>query len=357
MPEPWTDRELEQWNQCWNEELTRENIEEFLIGLPDETNPDYYPQIKELFNIEDTEIRNEIVNNIYQSDELKIQTDGHVDDVRFAAFYFLANHARRKSNTEDFLAWIERGRQDFQNRPLYQYMESILYREQNKYPHAINKCRPVFNEYSDNWPIAVGFAHNIIHGIEEELVGANQKKELAQEALNTIKMAIQSKPDYGKSYLIKARALAVLGRFEEALDEVDRAIEKEDSKKEDYAERIADRYFHRVRIEVSQQKHQLERQTREVEDRMDNMQSRFVQLLGFFAAILAVVFTSTQIAVSLGAQEAVGVVIVLTGGLISGFASLSLLLPGNLDMYRVITVIGFGLAGIAGGVYLVMSTV
>ena len=349
MSEPWTDAELEAWEQRLQDSLTRENVEAFFSGLPDETHSEYYPQIRILFNLTATEQRNEIMTAIFDDDDLLLERDASVSDVRFAALYFLANAARRKNNIEEFSTWVDRGRPEYQHKLQFQYLESILHRERDEYPHAIHKCRPVFNEHPDNWPIAVGFAHNIVHGVEAGLVDESQTKELAQEAIDTIETVIRTKPAYGKSYLIKARALAALDRFEEALDAVDRAIELEDSKKEDYAERIADRYFHRVRIEVLQQKHDLEEKTRAVDNEVSNVQSRFVQLLGFFAAILAVVFTSTQIAVSLQATEAIALVIVLTGGLLSSFASLSLLLPGTLDLRRVIVVIGLGFAMMAGG--------
>lgn len=183
----------------------------------------------------------------------------------------------------------------------------------------------------------------------------DRRQALAEEVIDKIDPVIQARPEYGKSYLIRGRALAVVNRFGEAIDDINRAIELEDSSKEDYAERIADRYFHKMRIEVAQQQYELTEKTETVTRRIENIQSRFVQLLGFFAAILAVVFTSTQIAVSLEPAAAVGLILVLSGGLIAGFGSLVLLLPGDINMRRVVIVLAMGIIGIVSGAALVIA--
>ncbi len=354
MPNPWTNSELVEWERRLQEDFSRSTVAEFFSGLPEETHPKFYPQIKILFNINKIELRNKTVKQLFEDGTPTTEYEASIDRIRFAAFYFLAMKSRRKNNIRDFAKWVDIGNDEYQDRDMYKYLESVLHRKRKEYPEAIDKCRPIVKNHPENWPMAVGLAHNIVYGIEKGLVRSTKHETLAQEAIESIEAAITEKPEYGKPYLIKARALAINGRFEEALDEVDRSIHLEDSKKEDYAERIADRYFHRMRIEVEQQKYELDRATGEVQERINNIQSRFVQLLGFFAAILAVVFTSTQIAVSLQPTAAVGLILVLMGGLICGFASMSLLLPGNLDITRVVSVIVLGVIGVTGGIYLVV---
>lgn len=354
MSSQWTEEELAEWHTELEEDLSREQIESFLDGLPDATEPEYYPQLRTLFSLEETSSRNKIMRDILESDHTEADTTRELDDIRFAAFYFLANYYRRKSDPDDLSRLLSEW-DEFRHRTMYKYQESILHRERNEYPEAIDKCRPIVDEFPDNYPVAGGFAHNIIHGIEEGLVRDTEKQALAEEVIDKIDPVIQARPEYGKSYLIRGRALAVVNRFGEAIDDVNRAIEFEDSSKEDYAERIADRYFHKMRIEVAQQQYELTKKTETVTRRIDNIQSRFVQLLGFFAAILAVVFTSTQIAVSLEPAAAVGLILVLSGGLITGFGNLILLLPGDINMRRVVIVIAMGIIGIVSGAALVIA--
>lgn len=355
MSNPYTSSELERWEQQLNNDLSRENIEDFLYGLPKSTDPKYYPQMKTLFRIENPTGRQTIIEEIISASQPKIDVSNSSDfeDIRFAAFFFLLNYYRRRSEINDFAILLDEYKNEFGERPLYRYEESIVHREHNEYPDAIDKCRTVITENPDCWPLLIGYSHNIVHGIEKGLVGKANREKLAGEAVEKIRKVLTEDPKNSKAHLIKARALSINNRFEEALEEVDRAIEWENSDAEDYTKRIADCYFYKVRIEIARETDKLEQKSRQVEERVDNIQTRFIQFIGFFAAILAVVFTSTRIAISLSPDAAVRVILVLTSGLIIAFASLSILLPGELDISRVIFVLSLGVAGMISGIYII----
>lgn len=360
--EPLSDTELTEWANTLNGDLTRANVERFLAELPDEEHPDYYTQLKTLFKVENINSRQQIVEAIFSDETLLIETDRSVDSVRFSCLYFLASFHRRKDNLGQFELWLERGREEFGDRLLYRYQESLLCRERNEYPEAIDKCRPIIAELPDNYPLVHGFAHNIVHGIERGFVAEENEQDLAVEAIEKLDPVLERVPENGKVHSTMARALAVDEQFDDALRELDKAIEYEDSAQTDYAERISHYYFHRTRVQLERYRREIrtdiEEAKSEVNDsvesaerKVDNIQSRLIQFIGFFTGLLAIVFTSTEIALSLSPDAAARIILVMISGLICAFASLGLLLPGASEGRRFEAVLAMGVVGLLGGIF------
>lgn len=360
--EPLTEEELDGWAATLNDELTRENVERFLTELSVETHPDYYMQLKTLFRVDTTNRRQRIVEEIFSDDRLQIETERSVQDIRFSCLYFLVSFHRRKNNLGQFELWLERGRDEFGERLLYKYQEAILCREQNKYPQAIDKCRPIIEKLPDNYPLVHGFAHNIVHGIEQGFVDEADRRELAAEAIERLEPVLKIVPENGKVHSTLARALAINGLFDEAIQELEKAIEYEDSDQSDYAERVSNYHFHKIRIQlddyqqsirkdVEAARSEVDSTVEKAEERVDNLQARLIEFMGFFAGLLAIVFTSTEIALSLSPDAAAQIILVMTSGLICAFASLGILLPRKGDDQRIEAVLAMGVVGLFVGIY------
>lgn len=356
-----SDAQLDEWANTLNEDLTIENVERFLSNLPHENHPDYYTHLKTLFKVDNVGKRQVFVESIFSNDTLHIDTDRSTDDVRFSSLYFLVSYHRRKDNLGQFESWLENGREEFEDRLLFQYQESILSRERNEYPEAIDKCRPIIAELPDNYPLVHGFAHNIVHGIEQNLVQEEDEQELAAEAIEKLDPVLERIPEHGKVHATLARALAIDGQFDRAIRELDKAIENEDSAQTDYAERISHYYFHKTRIQLAQHqqevrkdveeaKSEVQDSVEEAEQKVDNIQGQLIQFIGFFTGLLAIVFTSTEIALSLPPDAAARIILIMISGLICAFASLGLLLPVSHGGRRFEGVLAMGVAGLFIGI-------
>lgn len=350
-----------------DEELTRENVERFLAALPDETHPEYYNELKLLFQVNRTDRLLSIVEAIVEDDRLRSDVDRAAEAVRFSALYFVVSYHRRKDNTGQFELWMEKTRDEFEHLLLYRYQEAILHREKNEYPAAIEQIRPVIDELPENYPLVHGFAHNIVHGIERGLVDERRERELAREAVERLRPALDALSDNGKIYSTMGRALALDGRYDEALDHLQRAIENEDSEQTDYAERVTRYRFHQMRIqldqyqqtmqgEVEDAKRDIEATVEDAQEEVGDLRSQVVQFIGFFAGILAVAVTSTNIAISLSPDSAARLIVVMISGLVCAFASLGLLLPVDRTDSDVVGALALGVVGLLFGLYVVPAS-
>ena len=154
---------------------------------------------------------------------------------------------------------------------------------------------------------------------------------------------------------------AYLGDYEGAKRDLQTAIEKEDPGQDGYGERVG-RYRHILsRIEMMEVKDEIDSKVAEAkasieetrtraETSVDELQARVIQFLGFFAALLAVVLVSTEIASSFPPTEAMRLLLLVFGGMLSSFAGLGLLLPIERTTRRSLAVLALGAALVAGAI-------
>jgi tetratricopeptide (TPR) repeat protein len=359
--------QLDEWVSSLNKDLSRGTVEEFLLELPNETNPEYYNQLRYLFQIRDVSRLLKILEEILESPSKVADSSRPVSVVQFGALYFIVSYHRRKDNTGIFNYWMDRMEDLFSDLLMYKYQRAILYREQNRFPDAIDNARRVTKQLPTNYPIAHGFAHNIVHAIEEGFVDSLEREQLAKEAIEALEPALEALPDDGKIYATMGRAQAAAGNYEAALDFLKTSIKKEDSKQNDYGERVALYRFHQMQImldqyqegmsdQVSEAQADIQRSVESAEEKVDTIHSRVLEFIGFFAGLLAIAVTSTEIATSLDPTAALRLIIVMVSGLICAFASLGLLLPIQRNRNHVLAAIGLGIAGLVFGLYFVPST-
>ena len=172
---------------------------------------------------------------------------------------------------------------------------------------------------------------------------ADQRSEWLENALSAVDKVINEKPEYAKYYCTRARIYSLLGKYADALKDIDKAIDKEDISRKDYAIRIGN-YESRgqqIRGKMEQtgarknfedhmatetQKYQDELVAREKETATKNM-----EFLGLFSGIVSFTIGSLTISGAIADQSiaaAAGLIVVLMGALIAAFAGFGIILHG-----------------------------
>jgi tetratricopeptide (TPR) repeat protein len=239
---------------------------------------------------------------------------------------------------------------------------------------SLHRSRELVNEFPNN----PGFLHlyaDVVATAGELERETDKPPRDVDSALEFIQEAIVLHP-YAKSHETKARLLALKGHFRDALTCVEAAIDQEDSSHSDYAIRIGNYQFQRLRIQSMENDSRLrakveeystqfkskqddaerkltdaelkledaggklkdadgklkeaDRKLEELVGRLDDSIYRNLTFLGFFAALISFTIGSLQFAVHIVPKEAAGLMIVLMGALLVAFSGFSFILERHL---------------------------
>jgi len=172
---------------------------------------------------------------------------------------------------------------------------------------------------------------------------ADQRSEWLENAMSAADKVVNEKPDYAKYYCTRARIESLLGKYADALKDIDKAIDKEDISRKDYAIRIGsyESRGQQIRGKMEQtgvrknfedhmaaetQRYQDELVAREKETATKNM-----EFLGLFSGIVSFTIGSLTISGAIAEQSiaaAAGLIVVLMGALIAAFAGFGIILHG-----------------------------
>ncbi len=347
--------------------------------------------------------------------------------VAFAAFCVADNYARRNENRSQLTEVETNYSKYFENEPFLLHMK--LCREIkdleafNKLEWDGQRLKQMLEEAKVNTKnlkgdtlIAsegnVGSAHILAEAILLAFenapalldeAGLNKERLLAL-ALDTIEKVHRKDSGYAKFYCTHARLLAVAGRYEDALNYLNIAIDREDNRKSDYAVRVGKYISYSQQVRIQQQAEanriaaetQLKAQKEIQEEQMQALtqaldeQSRIAQekseelnelttkmqqqaelmeqqsketttknmeFLGLFSGIVSFTIGSLTIGGAIAEQSikhAAGLIIILMGALMGVFSAFGMILHGfaNKKTLRNLVVLLMGIAIIIGGMWL-----
>jgi tetratricopeptide (TPR) repeat protein len=299
--------------------------------------------------------------------------DGDVN-VALAAFFCGTLLLRRMKDFTVLEAWIERHERRFSGHPAFNHAWVMLHlaRGDVDVEQSLRRSRRLVQEFPNN----PGFLHLFADVVATagELERLTDPRDL-DSALEFIQDAIDLHP-YAKAHETKARLLALKGKFQEALSCIETAIDQEDSSHSDYAIRIGNYQFQRLRIQSLENDSRLrakieeystqfkskqddaerkltyaegkleeadgklkaadgkledaERKLEELVGRLDDSIYRNLTFLGFFAALIAFTIGGLQFAVHVVPKDAAGLMIVLMGALLVAFSGFSFILERHL---------------------------
>jgi len=378
-----------------NAGLEREVVLRFLQRLPDDEHPDFYRQLTELLRVDDQGRLEERLRDILESEAVEVERDAEF--VRFAAFEYLATYYRRNYDHSTLRAFYSQHRDDFRERPLYRLGEARLLAFRDEYKSGLRQVREVIEETGQQKDVIHEFSRQVASGYEDGKLPAEDREELMKEAMAFVNIAINRDQEYGRYYQTKARLLALQGAFDEAGELIETAIENEDTSRSDYrwrinmynltrtevearstrerlkaemeenvstaVERLEDDVEKRIEslvdAETATMREELREETmnelanksRDIQQRTEEMESRYIQILGFFTGFLVIAVTTTNVA-RLPFEQAAQLVFLLTSGLLVAISGFGILLPGLKSTKRSIVVMVLGFAGLVLSVVL-----
>ncbi|MCR5824187.1 MAG: hypothetical protein K6G60_07145 [Lachnospiraceae bacterium] len=215
---------------------------------------------------------------------------------------------------------------------------------------ACKKCIAVYmegkNGFCPDYPgIYHAFAELVYDTIELDLLENDEnRKQLLELALKAIDKAIQYNGNYAKYYYTKGRLVSIDNpspeKFKKARELINKAINMEDSKREDYGmvrgNYIAaltklrnDEAIQKMQGQIADQLNIMKETTEKMNEEIarahiaiNNEKKNSIEMLGFFAGIISIIFVSSQIVLSLEAVDAMIILLAFSGIIMLAFSLL-----------------------------------
>lgn len=263
--------------------------------------------------------------------------------IKYAAFYTLAIMHRYNKDFAKMRQLISSYADEFQGMATYSHLcllhhlcsgQPLTYKEiEAAYDNRIN--------LKNNAGVVHLFA-DIIATFYEETSEIRMKRNHIEQAIEAIDSAIKSDKTYAKYHATKSRLLFLDGHLDEALYEIDMAIAKELPKNSNYMINMYAYQNHKIKIVTETGKRDIAEKTNVMISEMakeqlaikceiDNINESLIkniEFIGFFAGVIALVIGSLQMSANQPPGDAIKLIIVLFGSLLSVFAGFGIVLHG-----------------------------
>lgn len=301
----------------------------------------------------------------------------------FAAFCIAENYARRNENLTSLTALEKNYGHYFKDEPFLLHLEVCTlikkleaYKkeewENTDFSIVLQKALTNMQNLTGNIGGAHAYAELVLLAFENapellNYLNDKKKEKLLQSALDTM-VVVHDRDAYAKFYCTHGRLFAVAGKYDEALEYLNMAIDKEDSSKSDYPIRVG-RYLTFIQQVRSQQQaeldklaadEQLKHVVKTMEDQTKDSTTKSMEFLGLFSGIVSFTIGSLTIGGAIAEQSirhAAGLIIVLMGALMGVFSAFGMILHGfaSKKTLRNLVVLLMGLGIIAGGMWLCLQ--
>ena len=274
--------------------------------------------------------------------------------LRFAAFYAIYIYYRRYEHHSLLFSLVDKYSNIFNEFQLNDVVLSQYYRlkfletnDEFAIINAIKFAKRAAENLNDNAGVLQNFAGMVASALE---AGREESKEYLMEAIQCMDKAILVFHDYPKHYCTKGRLLSWTGDYESAKKYIRKAIDLESTDSRDSLLRISqyNDYYIDIKMRESLEKlsaHLLDAQvtmnrineytqknSSKIFEKLDTMQARYLELLAFFSAVIALILTSVNLVNNYEDFNAVaGLIMVMGGVLIIGFCALRCLIIFNKD--------------------------
>ncbi len=314
-------------NKIKNDLLFNNDCISFLCSLPKDIDPKFSEFISDYVNSHDNQ----------ESMLLYILNNSKNIELRFNAFYTLMIIYRRNKNVSKSKILCQKYKLEFDNRPLFLYQMSSIYKNDLTYSSlclALEYARKSIQKIelsNTNYP---GFYNNfseiVAISFENTIITDNS---VLDEAISSINKAIMINPNYAKYYFTLGRLLIIYKDFNEAKNNLMKAIDLEDSSRKDYQMRISEYQdvLMKCSLSISISKledslNKYESSRKKLKKELDEMRNSIIEFIGFFAAIIALIITTVQISTNFNFTDAIKLIGFMIGGIIAAFSSLRIIL-------------------------------
>lgn len=231
---------------------------------------------------------------------------------------------------------------------MYRYIRSQIHKRGFRLEHerlAIEAGYQAAKDIDNNPYVFANFADTIsslCYGYNIGVIDIDglpsDRDSLLEVANEYASKAVTLAPKDPSTYSILSKVLALQERFEEAEKNLNEAIkwelETEDNPStSDYKMQMSGLQQERRHVEfteeaISRTQEEIEELGGELDSIVDRHRSQTLQFLGFFAAIVAIVVTSAQVAVTVPSfADASRLILTLIGGILVAFGGLSIAIP------------------------------
>jgi tetratricopeptide (TPR) repeat protein len=218
-------------------------------------------------------------------------------DLRFNAFYCmqarewrLRNYTRHRANTDRFQS-------EFGDQPMLDFMQAEYYSVADHEISNLETALIFAKQARDRLPSVPGILHLYAELVCKYVERSGVKDQaLLAEADRAIARAIALDPAYPKYFATRAVVSLLRGAFDDALQQVSVAIDREDSDGPHYALRIGDYQLIRSRIAYAIEYAQMRRSQDDAITEFRQMRSQVLATLGLLAAVVALIASATNIA-------------------------------------------------------------
>lgn len=153
-----------------------------------------------------------------------------------------------------------------------------------------------------------------------------QDSDLLKESESLIEEAIKMR-EYPKFYSTRGRIYCCMGEYDMGIKEVRRAIEAEDSDREDYTSRINEYQVLISRFQRKRDEKELIEQAKGIQSELEKSKTNYINILGFFCAVMALIIGSIDVVKErMSMIDSLQLLMGFAGVIIISFGSLNLML-------------------------------
>lgn len=245
-------------------------------------------------------------------------------DDEYVAAYIIAHTFQRRQGNPDICAELDEkaslianGVKTYPILRHFQAMTKVMLGKSEAY-EALDLARKVALDYPTHSGVQHSLASTYVRLSEFQVLSTAD----LEDALLTARKAITLLPSKARFHYTKARIEKLFHKFEFALESLSTAIAREDSSAVDYQLRLAEykieiasvsveRRIYEQQIELNQRVHELSKDLAAAQNSLESAQSRQVETLAIFTAILGLISGATQMVFKLKLWESVVLMVVM----------------------------------------------
>lgn len=284
-----------------------------------------------------------------------IDDDSESESVQFSAFVMLNVYMRHRSKALELQDINKHYSEKFKDHPTYDRCVLICENElgiPSNPSLVIQRARALVNKQKDSAGSLHLFANIVCTIAERKLYEVSDA--LLEEAMTRCDEAIILDGSYPKFHATKARLLMLSAKWDAALSELTIAMDSENPENSSYSLRISE--YQRIQSTALYEKlnQQLAETSQREMQQISDQSAHSVELVGFFASVVALVVSSVEIATGFDFFGAACLMLVLAGVLVSSYGALSIALNSHSTDSRAFktrsVIVGLGLILALGGV-------
>nr|DAW20649.1 MAG TPA: hypothetical protein [Caudoviricetes sp.] len=263
--------------------------------------------------------------------------------IKYATFYCVNIYHRHQFNKEILDKLWETYADQFKEFKSFNHLkvnrfllESDLCSDLDKQKDILEKASNDAVKYPNNAGYQHAFAVLFVDIVEKNEQNFEQCRELIEtwnsKAFTAINSAIQRDSEYARYYCTKGRILSLMGRYDEADEQIYTAIIKEDSTKVDYAIRISKYQYYKIQNQYKKQLNDLQTQIKNEQEeisRMNNSVISNIETITLFSGIVSFVLGSLHLADGSSTVHAALLIVILMSCLMIVFVAFILLLHSS----------------------------